>query len=387
MLAGHLQIKNGYYYVVLSYMDSQGKRKQPWIPTNLPERGNKRRAEDLLLHYRQTYVPPVDLQNESDLSRNMLFADYMETWLETTRKSVEKTTFGSYSTIVKKGVAPYFRKLGVTVEDLQPRHLQTYYNKQLADVSPRTVHHYHCVIHKALKYLVRLDVIPSNPADRVELPKCNKYVADHYTEDELNHLFEVTKKHPLGLLIKVTAFYGLRRSEVLGLKWNAIDFENNTITIKHIVTSTMIDGKQTLVAADRAKTKSSLRTLPLLEGIKEELIAHREKQQRNKKLCGKSYNRKYEDYVFVNPIGDIYKPDTITANFKNILKANDMRIIRFHDLRHSCASLMFANDVPMKMIQEWLGHSDIGTTSNTYSHSEYKSKLRSAAVLGKALKI
>jgi integrase len=117
------------------------------------------------------------------------------------------------------------------------------------------------------------------------------------------------------------------------------------------------------------------------------LIAHREKQQRNKKLCGKSYNRKYEDYVFVNPIGDIYKPDTITANFKNILKANDMRIIRFHDLRHSCASLMFANDVPMKMIQEWLGHSDIGTTSNTYSHSEYKSKLRSAAVLGKALKI
>jgi integrase len=197
----------------------------------------------------------------------------------------------------------------------------------------------------------------------------------------------VTKKHPLGLLIKVTAFYGLRRSEVLGLKWDAIDFENNTITIKHIVTSTTIDGKQTLVAADRAKTKSSLRTLPLLEGIKEELIAHREKQQRNKKLCGKSYNRKYEDYVFVNPIGDIYKPDTITANFKNILKANDMRIIRFHDLRHSCASLMFANDVPMKMIQEWLGHSDIGTTSNTYSHSEYKSKLRSAAVLGKALKI
>lgn len=261
MLAGHLQIKNGYYYVVLSYMDSQGKRKQPWIPTNLPERGNKRRAEDLLLHYRQTYVPPVDLQNESDLSRNMLFADYMETWLETTRKSVEKTTFGSYSTIVKKGVAPYFRKLGVTVEDLQPRHLQTYYNKQLADVSPRTVHHYHCVIHKALKYLVRLDVIPSNPADRVELPKCNKYVADHYTEDELNHLFEVTKKHPLGLLIKVTAFYGLRRSEVLGLKWDAIDFENNTITIKHIVTSTTIDGKQTLVAADRAKTKSSLRTI------------------------------------------------------------------------------------------------------------------------------
>jgi integrase len=249
-------------------MDPQGKRKQPWIPTNLPERGNKRRAEDLLLHYRQTYVPPVDLQNESDLSRNMLFADYMETWLETTRKSVEKTTFGSYSTIVKKGVAPYFRKLGVTVEDLQPRHLQTYYNKQLADVSPRTVHHYHCVIHKALKYLVRLDVIPSNPADRVELPKCNKYVADHYTEDELNHLFEVTKKHPLGLLIKVTAFYGLRRSEVLGLKWDAIDFENNTITIKHIVTSTTIDGKQTLVAADRAKTKSSLRTLPLLEGIK-----------------------------------------------------------------------------------------------------------------------
>ena len=93
MIAGHLQIKNDYYYMVLSYLDANGKRKQPWIPTGLPIKNNKKRAEKMLLELRQTYVPPTVSKENGELSSDMLFADYMELWLEVVRNSVEKTTF------------------------------------------------------------------------------------------------------------------------------------------------------------------------------------------------------------------------------------------------------------------------------------------------------
>ena len=146
-------------------------------------------------------------------------------------------------------------------------------------VSPGTVIHYHANIHKALKYAVKMDLTPFNPADKVERPKKQRYIADYYRQEELERLLEASKDHPYSLLIQMTAFYGLRRSEALGLKWDAIDFERDTITIKHIVTNAKIDGKCEIVCADRAKTKSSLRSLPLVSNIREKLLALREQQK------------------------------------------------------------------------------------------------------------
>lgn len=183
------------------------------------------------------------------------------------------------------------------------------------------------------------------------------------------------------LLIQMTAFYGLRRSEALGLRWDAIDFERNTITIRHIVTNAKVDGKCVLVCADRAKTKSSLRSLPLVPNIREKLLALQEQQKENKRICGNCYSKKYDGYVFVDAMGNIFNPRSVTENFNKLLERNNLRHIRFHDLRHSCASLLLANDVPMKQIQEWLGHSDISTTANIYSHLDYKSKIVSANVM------
>ena len=183
----------------------------------------------------------------------------------------------------------------------------------------------------------------------------------------------------------MTAFYGLRRSEALGLKWDAIDFERDTITIKHIVTNAKIDGKCEIVCADRAKTKSSLRSLPLVSNIRKKLLALREQQKENRRVCGKCYSKKYDGYVFVDAMGNIFNPRSVTANFSKLLEQNSLRHIRFHDLRHSCASLLLANDVPLKQIQEWLGHSDIGTTANIYSHLDYKSKITSANVMDNVL--
>ena len=334
MIAGHLQIKNDNYYMVLNYTDANGKRRQPWIPTGLPAKGNKRRAEKLLLDTRKSFVPPVVSKENEDISSDMLFADYMELWLEIIRSSVEKTTFSSYTQMVKGKIAPYFRNTGLTLDGIQAKHIQSFYLHELKTVSPGTVIHYHANIHKALKYAVKMDLIPFNPADKVERPKKQRYIADYYRQEELERLLEASKDHPYSLLIQMTAFYGLRRSEALGLKWDAIDFERDTITIKHIVTNAKIDGKSEIVCADRAKTKSSLRSLPLVSNIREKLLALREQQKENRRVCGNCYSKKYDGYVFVDAMGNIFNPRSVTANFSKLLEQNGLRRIRFHDLRH-----------------------------------------------------
>ena len=334
MIAGHLQIKNDYYYMVLSYLDANGKRKQPWFPTGLPIKNNKKRAEKMLLELRQTYVPPAEHKSNGELSADMLFADFMELWLGVVRNSIEKTTFSSYTQMVKGKIAPYFRKTGVKLGELQARHIQSFYLYELKTVSASTVIHEHANIHKALKYAVKMDLIPYNPADKVERPKKQKYIADYYRLEELEQLFEATKDHPYSLLIQITAFYGLRRSEALGLRWDAIDFERNTITIRHIVTNAKIDGKYEIVREDRAKTKSSLRSLPLVDNIREKLLALKEQQKENKRICGNCYNREYDGYVFVDVMGNIFNPRNLSSNFSKLLELKGLRHIRFHDLRH-----------------------------------------------------
>ena len=337
MIAGHLQIKNDNYYMVLNYTDANGKRRQPWIPTGLPAKGNKRRAEKLLLDTRKSFVPPVVSKENEDISSDMLFADYMELWLEIIRSSVEKTTFSSYTQMVKGKIAPYFRNTGLTLDGIQAKHIQSFYLHELKTVSPGTVIHYHANIHKALKYAVKMDLIPFNPADKVERPKKQRYIADYYRQEELERLerlLEASKDHPYSLLIQMTAFYGLRRSEALGLKWDAIDFERGTISVMRTVTTITVDGKQTEIEQQSAKTKSSLRTLPLIGSFREKLLVLREQQKENRRVYGNCYSKKYDGYVFVDAMGNIFNPRSVTANFSKLLEQNGLRHIRFHDLRH-----------------------------------------------------
>ena len=170
----------------------------------------------------------------------------------------------------------------------------------------------------------------------------------------------------------------MRRSEALGMKWDAIDFERNTITIRHTFTIVDLDGKRIEVTSDQTKTKSSMSTLPLVPFVKEKLLKLKAEQEENQRLCGRSYIKDYIGYVCINEIGDIIRPGYITSTFPKLLEEHGMRKGRFHDLRHSCASLLLANGVPMKQIQEWLGHSDFSTTANIYAHLDCSSKLSSA---------
>ena len=330
MVAGHLREKKGYYYAVLNYTDSLGKRKTKWISTGLTVKGNKKRAEAILMDARRNFNP----EEPKVMNGDILFADYMEQWLDIIKSSVAVPTFASYSTTVKRVVAPYFREKEITLKNLTAKDIQEFYMKELQRVSASSVIHYHANIHKALKYAVKIDLIDVNPADKVERPKKDRYVGSFYDADEVNALFEAAKGTKLELPILFGAFYGLRRSEAIGLKWYAIDFEQNTITIRHTVTSCDLDGKRILVASDTTKTKSSMRTLPLVPFMRERLLALKEEQQENRRLCGRSYIKDYIDYVCVNEIGDLIKPHYVTESFPKLLKANGLRHIRYHDLRH-----------------------------------------------------
>ena len=372
MVSGHLAEKKGYFYAVLNYNDIHGKRRSKWIATGLTVKGNKKRAEAFLQEQRRIF------QVDEPISETVLFADFMEQWLKVIKSSVALTTFSSYSNMVKKVIVPYFKEQKITLQELSAKHIQDFYLKELERVSASSVIHYHANIHKALKYAVKLDLIPVNPADKVERPRKERFMANFYDADEVNKLFEITRGTKLEIPVLFGAFYGMRRSEALGMKWDAIDFERNTITIRHTFTIVDLDGKRIAVTSDQTKTKSSMRTLPLLPFVKEKLLKLKAEQEENRRLCGRSYIKDYTGYVCINEIGDIIRPGYITSTFPKLLEEHGMRKGRFHDLRHSCASLLLANGVPMKQIQEWLGHSDFSTTANIYAHLDCSSKLSSA---------
>ena len=166
--------------------------------------------------------------------------------------------------MVKNVIAPYFRERKITLQALTAKHIQDFYLFKLKRVSAASVIHYHANIHRALKYAVKMDLIQTNPSEKVERPKKEHYTAGFYDAEEMKRLFEVSRGTKLEIPMLLGAFYGLRRSEAIGLKWDAVDFENNTITIKHTVVSVNIDGKRMLIESDSTKTKSSMRTLPLV---------------------------------------------------------------------------------------------------------------------------
>ena len=378
MVAGHLTLKNGRYYAVLNYRNAGGQRKTKWIALGLPEKGNKRKAEAELARLRAEFEPPKEV---GALSSDMLFADYLLEWLEIAKGRLAVATYSSYAAMIKKPVGPYFRQRNLTLRELEARHLQMFYSEMLRKVKPNTVIHYHAIIHSALKYAVKADMLVQNVADKVDRPKKNSFQPVFLSAEEMQKMFEALRGTKLELPVLVAAFDGFRRGEVLGLKWDAIDFERGTISVIRTVTTITLDGKQTEIEQQSAKTKSSLRTLPLIGSFREYFLQVKEAQELNKQICGNCYNHEYDGFVFVDELGERMRANYLTSAFPKFLESHGLRRMRFHDLRHSCASLLLANGVPLKHIQEWLGHSDFTTTANIYAHLDYKSKITSAQAM------
>ncbi len=409
----YIREKKGLYYAVMVYRNVKGERKEKWFPTKLPVKGNKTKAEaisrqilrefkipredlcfhevkeDMVIDETQPIEPQLlsallDKVTLSELSSeqvgNLMFADYIRMYLPLTKKRkrrIEESTYAGYCESVKYPIEPYFRKKQIRLKELTSADIQEFYDVQLDRVKANTVIHYHAIIRLALCYARKMGYIKENPIEQVDKPDKNHFVGSFYTPKEVKELITMTKDTKLEIAVLFGCYYGLRRSECVGLKWSAFDFENNIVTINHSIVSTSVNDKKTLIVKDTTKTVATMRIMPLSEGIKERLLEIKAQQERNRSKYKKAYNNQWREYVMVDELGNLIKPDYITAAFRKFLIKNNMRVIRFHDLRHTCASLLLNNGkgkVTMKDIQEWLGHSDYKTTANIYAHLDLSSK-------------
>ena len=296
----YVREKKGYFYAVIVYKNALGKRKEKWFPTKLQVRGNKKKAEEIADKILEEFeIPAEDLSlsekgkklNKNSIAAatlddltqsqvsNLLFSDYIRKYLPLTRKrrkKIEDTTYAGYESSVKGIIAPYFEKKKIKLKDLVAKDIQDFYDKQLERVKPNSVIRYHAIIRLSLCHARKMGYIKENPIDEVEKPEKNQFIGKFYTAEELSRLIELSRGTKLEIPVIMGGFYGLRRSEVVGLRWSAIDFENNIFYINHTVTTPLIDGVTKIVAKDRAKTKSSLRALPLGKDIKEILLAKKQ---------------------------------------------------------------------------------------------------------------
>jgi len=365
-MTGSLQEKRGVYYIVLSFKDS-GKWQQRWINTQLPTKDNKQKAKLLLAKTLAEYdVTNIVPSKEKDV----LFIDFMYQWLETIDGAVEPNTHASYKSTIDRYIKPYFSKIKITLQHLEPKHIQEFYNKQTKKgLSATSVISQHANIRKALQHAIRMNMIAYNPADRVILPKKQKYHAKFYTADQTNAMLQAFKDEEMYSVVLLASFYGLRRSEVLGLKWSNIDFDANTVTIRDVVVNCEGEG---FIDKPRTKTKTSHRTLPLTKSMREYLHGLKRAQDAHKSLLGKGYI--INDYVCKWPTGAQFSPDYVSRRFNKVLKKANLEHIRFHDLRHSAASMLLAEKHTLKEIQEYLGHGDLATTADIYAHLQFEAK-------------
>ena len=280
MITGSLQKKKGLYYAVLNLYDDYGKRKPKWIPTGYTIKGNKKKAVEKLEQFKIEYEQKSKIKlrdpNIYDKYKNILFCDYMLEWLEKQKGKVEQTTYIGYEQVIKGRLYKYFKAKKIKLVDLKPKHIQDFFDLLFAEgLSGNTVKHYRANISKALKSAVITEIIDSNSATKLETIKTKEYTADYYTQDELLKLMEVIKTTPIELPAIIAGVYGLRCEEVIGIKWNAIDFKAKTLTIRHTVGRGKIDGVTQFIFKDRAKSDSGYRTLPLFDFITDLLNSYK----------------------------------------------------------------------------------------------------------------
>ena len=383
-ITGSLIERNGKYTAVLNLYDVSGKRRQKSIALGIPVKGNTRRALAQLEELKREYAGAAGLLRNGK-RESPLFADFLKDWLKITAPTIERSTYQGYESMIGARLEPFFRERKLRLYDVEPKHIRELHQSIFDDgCNANTVIHYHAVVRKALQYAAKNELITENVADKVDRPKKGKYLAAFYSKEELAALFEATRNDSMPVVIQLAAYYGLRRSEVLGIRWSAIDFDRGTISINHKVTDGKENGEYRIFTEDKLKTKSSFRTLPLIPAVRELLQEQREKQERYQALFKKSYCQEYLDYVCVDEMGKLFRPNYVTDLFKLLLQQNGLRPIRFHDLRHSCGSLLLSQGIAMKQIQDWLGHSTFATTADIYSHLDFNSKQESADAIAAA---
>ena len=370
-MTGSLQVnkKDGKYYIYLSWKQG-GTRKQKCIGTGLSVKGrNKRKAEAALQRALREWQNKI-IEDQPDIP----FSDYLTTWLADIKNTIQPTTYSNYKMVVDGVIRPYFQSRGVSLQQLSPRHIQDFYTMKMErdGVSPNTIRHYHSYINGALNHAISMEMIRTNPAERVKLPKKVKYRATAHEASAIAKLIEGAKGTRLEAPIRIAALFGTRRGEILGVKWRDIDLDKKRLYIGSVIAKADQEYyKQT------PKNETSIRWFPLSDDDVEFFINLKSKQKANRARYGDRYNKEDKEFVCVDEYGNRLKLDYLTRCIPKLAVKLGLDRIKLHELRHSNISLLLASGASLNEVQEWAGHSSASTTANIYGHTlgEYKTKL------------
>lgn len=386
--AASVQSKKGRLYAVMQ-VKKDGTTKPVWRALGLPEGANKTKVNkafrEVVAQYEQEFWeeqerggrPPADIP----------VYDYLVSYLKRVEPELQKNTIVSYRSMTNGKIRRYFqRRPQLTVGNLKPQDIQDFYQSLFADgVVANTVIHYHALLRRAFQQAFKEERIDANPFDRVGRPKKNKFHGENYTQEELLTLLHLARGDVIYPAILLAGAMGLRRSEALGVRWSRIDWEKRTVLLDTKIVEYRENGKKKVEPVEEMKNKSSRRTLPLPDPVVEMLQVQKEHWEVYRKMFQGSYNAQYLDYVCVNQLGELLRPSYVTDHFRELLEKYGLRHIRFHDLRHTFASLLINQDVPLINVSNFLGHSDLSTTANIYAHLDKASKQASAAVISDIL--
>lgn len=384
-MTGRISIKDNKYYAIINLPTSDKKYKYKWVPIGAVKDYTEARANKafraILQEYEAKYANHHLLSPESKNNIDILFVDWVQQYVDSRKNNLTPNVYWSYCRRVQE-LKNYDMFRNKKLVDVKAYDLIAFYNAKraegLKDASIKKVAN---IMHPALRNAYHLELIAKDITAQIPNFKESHKTVNYFDKNELALFLQTIKGHQNELAFKLAAFYGFRRSEIIGLKWDAIDFEQKTITIKHKV----IISQRKIWTSDKLKTESSFRTLPLIPEIEKDLIKQKQRITSNRKYFENAYDNTYKEYVIVSEMGKILFPDNLTHQFKLVLRKHKLKEIRFHDLRHSCASLLLSTGVHMKQIQEWLGHADFSTTANIYSHLDYSSKIESAKNIANAL--
>ena len=382
--AASVQSKKGRLYAVMQ-VKKDGTTKPVWRALGLSEGANKTKVNkafrEVVAQYEQEFWeeqerggrPPADIP----------VYDYLVSYLKRVEPELQKNTIVSYRSMTNGKIRRYFqRRPQLTVGNLKPQDIQDFYQSLFADgVVANTVIHYHALLRRAFQQAFKEERIDANPFDRVGRPKKNKFHGENYTQEELLTLLHLARGDVIYPAILLAGAMGLRRSEALGVRWSRIDWEKRTVLLDTKIVEYRENGKKKVEPVEEMKNKSSRRTLPLPDPVVEMLQVQKEHREVYRKMFQGSYNTQYLDYVCVNQLGELLRPSYVTDHFRELLEKYGLRHIRFHDLRHTFASLLINQDVPLINVSNFLGHSDLSTTANIYAHLDKASKQASAAVI------
>jgi integrase len=353
------EARSGVWRLRFDGPDRNGERQQKQVTF----RGTKRAAERELARLETevgsgSYVAPV----------RETVAEFLERWLEAYAKTnTTARTFQRYSDIVRGHLVPALGQL--TLTKLQPLHIQEYYSEALATgrrdgnggLSAKTVLHHHRVLREALKHAVKWRLIAVNPADATEPPRPQPHEIRVLSEDEVARLIDAAKGTPLAFPILVALSTGLRRGEILALRWEDIDLQRATLAVRQSLEETR-DGIRFKVP----KTKKSRRVVALPAALVEALVRHKGEQAQHRLMIGPDYRD--HGLVIARPDGTPVRPNYITLAFTRLSRRCELHGVRFHDLRHTHATELLRQGIHPKVVSERLGHATVGMTLDVYSH-------------------